>query len=260
MSTRWLILKKQQLLLSPEGFEVPVLRDAEIASFKDKLSCIQDVGQFQNESYRAAHYDGDAEALGPYVFKDLRRFFTHVDPQLFTFLGKAMQLTHWLRTTRYCGVCGAETVAKEDERARICPQCSQLYFPRISPAVICAVIRGDEVLLARSTTVPYNMYSILAGFVEPGETLEECVVREVKEEVGLEVGNIRYFGSQPWSFPDSLMVGFTAEYVSGEIVTDDKEIVEAKWFKRNALPENIPAPRSIAGRILAACRESPPPA
>jgi NAD+ diphosphatase len=150
---------------------------------------------------------------------------------------------------QYCGRCGSRTQTKEKERAKVCPQCGLHNFPRRSPAIIVAVERGEEILLARSAHFPRGMFSVLAGFVEPGETIEECVVREVKEEVGITVGNIRYFGSQPWPFPNSLMLGFTAEYVGGELVLDPTEIAEAGWFRADALP-SIPGRISIAGRMI----------
>ena len=138
---------------------------------------------------------------------------------------------------------------KKDERAKECPKCGLLNYPRISPAIIVAVLKGNQILLARSRRFPGGFYSVLAGYVEPGETLEECVRREVFEEVGIEVKNIRYFGSQPWPFPDSQMIAFTAEYLSGDIKPDESEIVDAGWFLPENLPE-IPGKISIARSLL----------
>jgi NAD+ diphosphatase len=134
--------------------------------------------------------------------------------------GATTQRPQELKGDPYCGRCGSRTHTKEKERAKVCLQCGLHNFPRLSPAIIVAVERGEEILLARSAHFPQGMFSVLAGFVEPGETIEECVVREVKEEVGITVGNIRYFGSRPWPFPHSLMLGFTAEYVEGELPQD----------------------------------------
>jgi NAD+ diphosphatase len=250
MATRWLIYKKQQILFHSEGPTVVFPSENEIHPLQPNLSCIHSVGEMRGDIYYAAYLTGDDAGFGTYAFQDVRSLFLILDLELFLFYGKAWQITNWLRTTQFCGVCGAPTIDKGDERARICPHCAQIYYPRISPAVITAVVRDDRILLARSLNVPNNMFSILAGFVEPGETLEDCVHREIQEEVGLRVKNLKYFGSQPWSFPDSLMIGFTAEYASGEITIDNKEIIEAGWYTRETFPANIPISKSLAGMII----------
>jgi len=182
-------------------------------------------------------------------FKDLRQVYGLLEEDLFVLGGRAVQIVEWDRTHQYCGRCGSRTQTKETERAKVCPRCGLHNFPRLSPAIIVAVERGDAILLARSAHFPQGLFSVLAGFVEPGETIEECVVREVKEEVGITVGNVRYFGSQPWPFPNSLMLGFTAEYVDGELELDPSEIAEAGWFRADSLP-SIPGRISIAGRMI----------
>jgi NAD+ diphosphatase len=182
-------------------------------------------------------------------FKDLRQVYGMLEEDLFVLGGRAVQIVEWDRTHQYCGRCGSPTQTKEKERAKVCSKCGLHNFPRLSPAIIVAITRGEEILLARSAHFPQGMFSVLAGFVEPGETIEECVVREVKEEVGVTVGNVRYFGSQPWPFPNSLMLGFTAEYLSGELELDAAEIAEAGWFRADTLP-NIPGRISIAGRLI----------
>jgi NAD+ diphosphatase len=160
-----------------------------------------------------------------------------------------LHLLEWRRTGKFCGACGTATRDKAGERARACPACGQLLFPRISPAVITAVLREDCILLAHNKRFHNGMYSLVAGFVEPGEGLEDTVQRETREEVGVEVDDIHYFGSQPWPFPDSLMLGFTARHVSGDIRVDNVEIDDAQWFTRASLPE-IPSPGSISRRII----------
>lgn len=182
-------------------------------------------------------------------FKKFRSLLGKVDEETFMLAGKAYQILHWDKKTQYCGSCGSPTVMKSDERAKVCPQCGNISYPRISPAVIVAIIKGNEILLARANYFKGNLHSLIAGFVEPGETFEACVQREVFEEVGLKVQNIKYFGSQPWPFPDSLMVGFTAEYASGEILVDGNEIASAGWFTKEDLPE-VPNNSSIAGKII----------
>ncbi len=163
--------------------------------------------------------------------------------------GRANQLLYWHQTHQYCGRCGHVTQDKTDERAKRCPQCKQINYPRLSPAVIVAILKDNQILLARNRRFKLPFYSVLAGFVEPGESLEECVKREIKEEVGITVKNIRYFGSQPWPFPDSLMIAFVAEYAAGEIVVDRLEIMDAGWFSKENLP-NIPPSISIARQLI----------
>lgn len=191
----------------------------------------------------------DNVALSGMSFHGLRRFLGQMPEELFALAGRAYQIMNWDRTHQYCGRCGAQTENKMDERAKICPACGLINYPQISPAIIVAITRGKEILLARGSRFPAAFYSVLAGFVEPGETFEECVQREVGEEVGIKVKNIRYFGSQPWPFPNSLMVGFTAEYDSGEINIDENEILDAGWFTAENSPP-IPGVGSIARRLI----------
>lgn len=182
--------------------------------------------------------------------ESLFALFPHVEEHLWVLAGRAVQIAEWHRTHRYCGRCGEPTQSAPGERARKCPSCGLLSFPRLSPAVITLVEKDDEVLLARGRAFGATpMFSILAGFVEPGETLEECVEREIREEVGIQVSDVQYQSSQPWPFPHSLMIGFTAKWAGGEIVCDPNEIVEAHWYRADALP-NIPGRLSIARRLI----------
>ena len=167
----------------------------------------------------------------------------------FQLCGRAVQLRRWYLDHRFCGRCGAQTEVDEVERCRTCHHCSLQTYPRLSPCVIGLIVRGNECLLARGTKHPEGMFSTLAGFIEPGETAEQAFVRETMEEVGLVVSNLRYVGSQPWPFPSQLMLGFVADYVSGEICVDDNEIVEAAWFHYDQLPR-IPPQSTIAGEII----------
>ncbi len=183
------------------------------------------------------------------VFSGLREIHGLLTEPLFSIAMKALHLLDWDETARYCGCCGRETVSAREAHARECPTCGMMVFPRISPAVIVLVERDGQLLLARGTRFKTDIFSVLAGFVEPGETLEEAVHREIKEEVGIKVRDVRYFGSQPWPFPDSLMIGFTAKYAGGELKIDRTEIVEAGWFHPEKLP-NIPQKVSIARRLI----------
>jgi NAD+ diphosphatase len=173
-----------------------------------------------------------------------------VDDVVWTVAGRAVQLVEWERTHRFCGRCATPTEEAMGERARRCPACGLLAFPRLAPAIITLIERDDgRALLARGRTFPIPMYSCLAGFVEPGETLEEAVHREVREEVGVEIDNVRYWASQPWPFPHSLMLGFNADWTDGDIVIDPTEIVDAQWFAADDLPA-IPPGISIARRLI----------
>lgn len=179
----------------------------------------------------------------------LRALGSVLDEGEWSVAGRAVQLVEWRRTSRFCGRCGTATLPESAERVVRCPACKLSAYPRLAPAVIVAVDRGDELLLARNASFQGRMFSTLAGFVEPGETLEEAVRREVGEEVGVELGAVRYFGSQPWPFPHSLMVGFRAEWAAGEPVADGLEIAEAGWFGPRGLPE-LPPALSIARRLI----------
>ncbi len=182
-------------------------------------------------------------------FIELRSLYNILDEDIFLLAGKAIQIVNWDQTHQYCGRCGTQTEALQGENAKICPECGFISYTRISPAIITAVLKDDKILMAHGKDFPENRYSIIAGFVEPGETLEECVKREVMEEVGIKVKNIRYFGSQPWPFPNSLMIGFISEYESGEICVDNYEITDAKWFDVNNLPD-LPSKMSISREII----------
>lgn len=180
----------------------------------------------------------------------LRPVFGVVAEEMFWLAGRAFQIMNWDRTHQFCSQCGQPVERLAGERAKICRACKLSFYPRIAPAIIVAIVNDNrEILLARSNRFPFRFYSVLAGFVEAGETFEECVRREVREEVGVEVRNIRYFSSQPWPFPNSLMVGFTAEYAGGGIQIDGKEIVEAGWYRADALPV-IPGKVSIARKLI----------
>ena len=162
---------------------------------------------------------------------------------------RAAQLIEWDRSHRFCGVCGTPTRRMPQERARTCPSCGHLAYPRITPAMMVLVWRPGQVLLARSPRFAPGVYSALAGFVEAGETIEQCVLRETAEEVGVQVGELRYYGSQSWPFPHSLMIAFTARWQGGEIVPQPDEIEDAQWFDVDALPR-IPPNFSISGHLI----------
>lgn len=191
----------------------------------------------------------DTAPPGTLQWSGLRALFGLLDDTTFSLAGRAVQIVDWDRSHQFCGRCGTGTERKAGERSRVCAACGQTHYPRLAPVAMALVRRGRELLLARSPHFPPGMMSALAGFVEPGESLEECLVREVREEVGVEVRNLRYFSSQPWPFPHSLMVAFHCDWAGGQIVCQEGEIEDAGWFSPEALPV-LPNRLSIARRLI----------
>ena len=180
----------------------------------------------------------------------MREALTQVDAATKKLLLRGKPILEWLALRKYCSVCGSELLDHEQEEARSCPECGMLFFPKISPAVIVMIKREDgKILLAYNSKFRHKCYSLIAGFVEAGESAEDAVRREVREEVGLEIKNIQYQYSQSWPFPDSLMLGFTAEYASGTVTPDGEEIVDAGFYSVDDLPV-LPGHGSIARRII----------
>lgn len=208
------------------------------------------VGMLNDRYCRAAWLDSDTQPPANFTFRKLRSLFGVWEDEMVALAGRAHQIVEWERTHRFCGACGTPTMILDHERCAKCPSCKMMAYPRISPAMMVLVRKENAILLARHTVSPTNRYSALAGFLEAGESIEEAVHREVFEEVGLKVGNLRYFGSQSWPFPHSLMIAFTADYAGGEIRIDPAEIAEARWFgPGDALPEIAPE-FSIAGKLI----------
>jgi len=191
----------------------------------------------------------DAPAPPGYALMGLRALFLRLPESLLAIAARAFQVIEWERTHRYCGRCGAPMHDRAGERAKHCDACGYVAYPRISPAMMVLVTREREVLLARANRFPGAMYSALAGFVEAGESVEDCIHREVREEVGIDVTDLHYFASQSWSFPHSLMIAYTAHYAGGDLVPDASEIADARWFALNALPD-LPSPVSIARQLI----------
>jgi NAD+ diphosphatase len=191
----------------------------------------------------------DAPEAAGWQWRGLRTLFLRLPDPLLALAGRSFQVAEWDRSHQYCGRCGTRTRDRANERAKECPACGHVVFPRVSPAMMVLVKRDRELLLARANRFPNAMYSALAGFVEPGESIEDCVHREVREEVGIEVDRLSYFASQSWAFPHSLMIAYTAEYAGGDMRPCDDEIADAQWFSLDALPQ-LPSPVSIARRLI----------
>jgi len=254
----WFIFQEDRLLAWQRGeaAELPRAADASDLGLTPLrqlyLGHLHDDDGGRTECYCAEIAPNAALPAGM-IAEGLRQIYPRLDEATFALAGRAVQIVAWDRTHRFCGQCGAQVVPLEHERAKRCPECGLVNYPRLSPAIIIAVVRdaGHErrILLARNHRFPPGRYSVLAGYVEPGESLEECARREVCEETGISIRDLRYFGSQPWPFPNSLMIGFTADYDDGEITLEESELADARWFGADALPE-LPPKMTIARRLI----------
>jgi NAD+ diphosphatase len=247
---QWFVFRDAELLVADADFSLPSQPESlGLAPLRSQyLGLLGDTHCFSCEVHAGA------QVPAGWAFSGLRALFGQVDDACFAIAGRALQIVDWDRTHLYCGRCATPTVSRTDERSRQCPACKLTVYPRVAPAVMALIKRGNGILLARSPRFPDGMYSALAGFVEPGETLEQCLAREVFEEVGIKVANMRYFASQPWPFPHSLMIAFVADHESGEITVDGVEIVAAEWFDISVLPR-LPAKISIARELIDAVVE-----
>ena len=238
-----------RILVKLQGEQPLIPRIEDLAPLSPGPSWRHYFGDWNGSACWAECFPQDMSIPDGFAWKGLRELFGHIDEDLVWVAGRAGQLVNWHRNHRFCGRCGGPTEDHREERAKICPACGLINHPRVSPAIIVAVVKGRQLLLAHAARFPAKFYSVLAGFVEPGETLEECVRREVYEETAIRVKSIRYFGSQPWPFPDSLMVAFTAKHEAGEIRVNPAEITDAGWFSADHLPE-VPPPISIARKLI----------
>lgn len=245
----WFAFREDRLLVEPAGESACPPAAPDLSALGLQPLRRQFLGTLDGRPVYSAELPAGAGAPAGMEYRGLRELYSLMGEQMFRLACRAIQIKDWDRNHQFCGRCGGAMTDKTDDRAKICPSCGLLNYPRISPAVIVAVERGNRILLARARRFTAALYSVIAGFVEPGETLEECVRREVMEETGIRIRAIRYFGSQPWPFPDSLMIGFTAEYESGELRIDGTELVDAGWFAAGELPA-IPGPISIARRLI----------
>lgn len=248
-SALWFIFDKADLLTKVQADRLAIPETADLKALRMSLSDELYLGSLDGRPCYAGALENGGLRDAKFRLSNLRTLFGSIPDDLIWIAGRANQLLHWHLTHRYCGKCGRQTEDKADERAKICPGCRHVNYPRLSPAVIVAVTRGNRILLARNRRFKMPFYSVLAGFVEPGESLEECVAREIREEVGITVKDIRYFGSQPWPFPDSLMIAFVAAHAAGEIAVDGSEITDAAWFSKDDLPA-IPPKISIARQLI----------
>ncbi|MEM1114046.1 MAG: NAD(+) diphosphatase [Pseudomonadota bacterium] len=247
-----IVFQRSELITDMRAPEACLIAGADIQSAGWRPRSRHFMGFWHSRPCFALEIDEPAD-VDPMRYQrgSLYQILGRVEEPLFALAGRASQLLSWERDHQFCGRCGSPMEADGGERAMHCPSCGFINYPRIAPCIITLVTRGEEMLLARAANFPIEMYSTLAGFIEAGENAEECLAREVQEEVGIEVGGLRYFQSQSWPFPNQLMLGFFAEYRSGEIKVDGEEIIDAGWYTADNLP-TVPPPASISGQLIRA--------
>lgn len=256
VASYWLIRVDGQFVVSAGAPPETVFPRGQAGAFGDPDAALL-VGEWQGWPCYSIEVESVPDSI-PGEPMPVRSVFGVAGAEAFAIVCRASQLLDWKKNHRYCGRCSTPTTMKSNEFSMHCPACGLLAYPRISPAVMVLVRRGNELLLGRSPHFKPGVFSALAGFVEAGETVEQCAAREVREEVGVEITNLRYFQSQPWPFPDSLMLAFFADYAGGEITPDPAEIEAAGWYALDALP-GLPDPVSIARRLIdAACASEMP--
>lgn len=234
-----LVFKQDKLLVRDQTFDLPAP--------ERYLRASEELPAIWSNTGPWCEVDENASCEGEWI--DLRTLWLRWGDRVFIRVGTAYQYMNWLRNTSFCSACGSPLKPRDEERALRCLSCGRTVYAPLHPAVIVAVEKEGNILLAHNARMPSSRYSVLAGFVEPGESLEETVQREIREEVGIEIQDIRYFGSQPWPFPCSLMLGFTARWKSGELKPDGVELDRAEWFAPDALPD-IPTGISIARLLI----------
>lgn len=247
----WVLFKNNKaMLFNAQGeYRFPKLGD--IKRLNMNVSYIQCIGEIKGLNLMCGEVEGEVEK-DEIEYIDLMAIAKLDDEFMYILASKGSLFLNWLKLNRRCGVCGSENYLKDSytERALVCSRCGNTTWPRTSPAVIVAVTKEDKLLLVYNKQFPERKYSVIAGFVEYGETFEDCVKREVYEETGIKVKNIRYFGSQPWPFPNSMMVAFTAEYLEGEIKPDGEEISFAGWFSKDEVRDKYIESFSIGSKLI----------
>lgn len=244
----WFIIHQHEAVLLTVDNQLPQERDisALSANFTRQFS----LGEHEGSLYYCAALDPSFEIPASFKIVPLKQTLALLHPDYYRIAVKAYSVLHWDNNHQACGRCGQATIYQPPGFERVCSACQLSFFPRISPSIIVLIHDGDRLVMARGPHFPPSAYGLVAGFVEAGESLEEAAHREVFEEVGLRVKNLRYFASQPWPFPDSLMVGFFAEYASGDIVIDKTEIEAAGWYRYDQLPGRPSTSISIASKLL----------
>lgn len=249
MQPLWFIFYKDKLLLAKQGekFAVPAGEEAPVGL--SKSSSVMEVGTM-DDGTPIKTFALSAPVINDTAFEwvDLRKSFHLLPREHYLKAGKCRELIYWDSNTQYCGTCGTP-LRMHTPISKRCPQCGREIWPALSPAIIVLVHKGNEALLVHARNFKGDYYGLVAGFVETGETLEEAVHREVAEETGITITNLRYFGSQPWPYPNGLMVGFEADYVAGNIHLQKEELSYGAWFSKENLPA-VPDKLSIARKMI----------
>ena len=249
MQPLWFIFYKDKLLLAKQGekFAVPAGEEAPVGL--SKSSSVMEVGTM-DDGTPIKTFALNAPDINDTAFEwiDLRKSFHLLPREHYLKAGKCRELIYWDSNTQYCGTCGTP-LRMHTPISKRCPQCGREIWPSLSPAIIVLVHKGNEALLVHARNFKGDYYGLVAGFVETGETLEEAVHREVAEETGITITNLRYFGSQPWPYPNGLMVGFEADYVAGNIHLQKEELSHGAWFNKENLPA-VPDKLSIARKMI----------
>lgn len=245
----WLVLQGNTMVVVENNGE-PALPSGDLPEWLTVKHEPISIGIWRNRPLRAFSIGKDVKIAPPFVAEPFNAVEDRLDDRLLTLGGLALQILHWERLSAFCSHCGASLARIPATWGKKCSVCSHEHYPHIHPCIIVLVRRGDEFLLARKPEWAKGRFSLVAGFLDFGESLEECVRREVKEETGVEVTNIKYVGSQNWPFPSQLMAGFVADYAGGEIVVDKAELEDARWFCASHMPEALPPKRSIARWII----------
>lgn len=247
----WFIFRNDELLIVSEEDNRGLIKPPLHSKFEKFFTRQYALGNWQQNKIYCAELPPDFALSENITTLPLRKAFDLLGLDWFSFAVKAYSIINWDKNHHYCGRCGELTVhSQANAYERLCSVCHLHFYPRISPSVIVLIYRNNEILMARSPQFLPGIYGLIAGFVEAGETLEEAVHREVHEEVGIQVKNLQYFASQPWPFPDSLMVAFIAEYAGGELLINPHEIEEASWYPINKLPGYPSSKVSIARKLI----------
>lgn len=245
-NNRYYVVADNHLLCASDG-TLLVLNEQEFSNLRIDIVLNRLIAVCSDEQFWVAvthHHD-----ITGFQWLNLRSHLGHINEDQFQLAGRALQISRWHFDHQYCGRCGQPTVAHAKDMAKTCVSCALDLYPRLSPCIITLVTRGDYCLLARHARSSTEKFSCLAGFIEAGESPEQTVAREVFEEVGITVNNMRYIASQPWPFPGQLMLGYFTDYVLGDIVVDQHEILEANWYRYDELPK-VPPLATLSGRLI----------
>lgn len=245
----YFLFQDKMILIKEEMGKVYIPKFEEVKNLISGLEIMYHLGKLNENHCFCGEINSCVKISGKLKFIGLREVTSILDMEISSACGRAAQLIHFHKTNKFCGACGGENDFAGYEFAMKCKKCGYMSYPQICPAIIVGITKGDKILLANNKNFPKGLHSNIAGFVDVNETLEEAVIREVLEEVNIKVKNIKYFSSQPWPYPNSIMIGFIAEYESGEIKVDGEEIIHADWYSKDNLPI-LPDENTIARKII----------